>query len=179
MSFIKSDYSENTEQSFEPLPKGNYEMIIQSAIEHATKNGAESLQIKLVVRNDLDNTNELQKKYHNRIVWNENWKRKATQQYDMQGFQYVLEACKIPEGTDIPDVDSFMKAITGKPVLVYVDQRENEYQGKTTIQNQVAPWGYKESKFPQVQHVWKDDNKKDPFEKNSTPVDIKDSDLPF
>lgn len=180
MTFMKADYSKNEETSFEPLPKGEYEMIIQSAGETATKNGAESLEIKLVVRNDLDNTNELQKKYHNRIVFNNNWKRKATNQYDMQGFQYILDAVKIPEGTDIPDVQAFCDAIAGKPVLVYVDQRENEYQGKTTTQNQVAPWGYKATKFPEVQHVWKkDSNTSDPFEKNSTPVDIKDSDLPF
>lgn len=50
MSFIKTDYSKNEESNFEPLPSDNYEMIIQSAQERATKNGAESLQLKLVVR---------------------------------------------------------------------------------------------------------------------------------
>lgn len=178
MSFIKADYSSNEENSFEPLPKGEYEMIIQSAQERATKNGAESLQLKLVVRNDLDNTNDNQKKYHNRIIFNDNWKRKATNQYDMKGFQYILEACQIPEGQDIPDVQAFTDTITGKPVRVYVDKRNNEYQGKTTVENQVAPWGYKKTNFPQVNHQWKD-NSTDPFEKNATPIEITDEDVPF
>jgi Protein of unknown function (DUF669). len=61
MSFITTDYSENKEQDFKPLPTDNYEMIIQSAQERATKNGAESLQLKLVVRNDLDGVSDNQK----------------------------------------------------------------------------------------------------------------------
>lgn len=176
---MKANYSENQENSFEPLPKGEYEMIIQSAQERATNNGAEALRIKLVVRNDLDNTNDLQKKYHNRVVFDDNWKRKATHQYDMDGFQYILEACRIPEGTDIPDVQTFTDMITNKPVRVYVKQQENEYQGNVTIENQVAPWNYKPTKFPEVQHKWKDDKKSDPFKKNATPIDVKDEDLPF
>nr|WP_252892705.1 DUF669 domain-containing protein [Lentilactobacillus otakiensis] len=54
MAFIKTDYSNNKHLDFSALPKGNYEMIIKSAQERATENGAESLQLDLVVRNDLD-----------------------------------------------------------------------------------------------------------------------------
>lgn len=172
MSFIKADYSENKKTGFDPLPKGEYEMVIDSVQERATKSGAESLQIKLVVRNDLDNTNELQKKYHNRVVFNDNWKRKATNQYDMDNFQYILEACQIPEGQKINDMDDFIKLLTGKPVLVYVNQRENEYDGKKTVDNQVAPWNYKQTKFPQLQHKFKKDK---PAEK----IEVGNEDLPF
>lgn len=174
MSFIKSDYSKNEEINFEPLPSDNYEMIIQSAQERATKSGAESLQLKLVVRNDLDGSDENQKKYHNRVVFMDNWKRHATNQYDMQGFQYILDACKVPEGTDIPDVQSFMDIITGKAVNVYVKKTENEYNGETTEINQIAPWSIKETKFPNVQHKFKDPNPVD----HQTP-EVSDSDLPF
>lgn len=174
MSFIKSDYSKNEESNFEPLPAAEYEMIIQSAQERATKNGAESLQLKLVVRNDLDGSNENQKKYHNRVVFMDNWKRKATNQYDMQGFQYILDACKIPEGTDIPTVQAFMDMISGKPVNVYVQKSENEYNGNTTEINQIAPWNIKETKFPNVQHKFKDPNPVD-----SKAPEVTDQDLPF
>lgn len=176
--FIKADYSKNKENGFEPIPKGNYEMIIQSAQERATKSGAESLQLKLVVRNDLDGASELQKKYHNRIVFVDNWKRKATNQYDMQGFQYILNACKVPEGTDIPDVQAFMDIITRKPVLCYVTVRKQDYQGEEHKDNQIAPWGFSESKFPDVQHKFKN-AESDPFANNSKPIDITDEDIPF
>lgn len=174
MSFIKTDYSKNEENNFEPLPSDNYEMIIQSAQEQATKNGAESLQLKLVVRNDLDGVSDNQKKYHNRIVFMDNWKRKATNQYDMQGFQYILDACKIPEGTDIPTIQAFMDMISGKPVNVYVKKEENEYDGKTTEVNRVAPWNISETKFSDVQHKFKDPN-----QTNAKAPEVSDGDLPF
>src|SRR5699024_9985716 len=148
MSFITTDYSENKEQDFKPLPTDNYEMIIQSAQERAAMNGAESLQLKLDVRNDLDGVSDNQKKYHNRVVFMDNWKRKATNQYDMQGFQYILDACKIPEGTDIPTVQAFMTTIEGKAVSVFVTEEDNEYNGKTTKVNRVAPWNIRTTKFP-------------------------------
>jgi len=180
MSFIKADYSKNEDNNYDPLPKGNYEMVIQSAQERATKNGAESLQLKLVVRNDLDAASDLQKKYHNRVVFMDNWKRKATNQYDMDGFQYILDACKIPEGTDIPDVQGFMDAITHKPVKCYVTVREQEYKGEEQKDNQIAPWGFSESKYPNVQHKFKKaKDGSDPFDENSKPIDITDEDLPF
>ena len=180
MSFITTDYSENKEQDFKPLPTDNYEMIIQSAQERATKNGAESLQLKLVVRNDLDGVSDNQKKYHNRVVFMDNWKRKATNQYDMQGFQYILDACKIPEGTDIPNVQAFMTTIEGKAVSVYVTEEDNEYSGKTTKVNRVAPWNIRNTKFPDVQHKFKDSKTSgsDPYANSKAP-EITDEDLPF
>ncbi|WP_461241229.1 DUF669 domain-containing protein, partial [Paucilactobacillus sp. N302-9] len=136
MSFITTDYSKNEQSNdFSAIPTGNYEMIIKSAQEHATKNGKESLQLDLVVRNDLDGVAELKDtnaKYHNRHVFMENWKRKNTGKYDMEGFQYILQAAEIPEGTQLGSIEDFMNAIANKPVLVYVKKEPNEYQGKTT-----------------------------------------------
>lgn len=168
MAFLQANYKENESMSYEALPTGNYEMIIGKAQETVTKNGAESLQIDLIVRNDLDGVPalaETNKKYHNRHVFNDNWKRKATGQYDMQGFQYILEAVGVPEGTQIASIDDFINILIGKPVKVYVKQEENEYQGKTEIVNRVAPWNYSATDFPQVSHVFKDKNKpaNDPF----------------
>lgn len=121
MSFITADYSKNQENDFSPLPEGEYEMVITQAGEIATKRGSESLQLRLTVRNDLDAAEpKTNGKYHNRVVFFDNWKRKATNQYDMDGLQYVLEATKIPEGTPLNSVDDFCKAIYHKPVRVYV-----------------------------------------------------------
>jgi len=182
MSFIKTDYSKNQENSFTTLPTGEYEMIIQSVQEKATKNGAESLQLKLVVRNDLDGVSDQQKKHHNRVIFMDNWKRKSTNQYDMEGFQYILDACQIPEGTDIPDIQAFMSTISNKPVNVYVKKTVDTYNGEDRDINQIAPWNIKVTKYPNVQHKFKAEDKnktKDPFADNSKPIDISDDDLPF
>lgn len=188
--FMNTNYSNNTGGSFEAVPEGNYEMIINNAKEDATKNGAETLQIDLLVRNDLDNVPDLaatNKKYHNRHVFVDNWKRKATNQYDMQGFQYILQAAKVPEGTPIHTVDDFIKLITGVPVQVFVKQELNKYNGNETLVNRVAPWNFSETKFPEVQHTYKDGNSKpvtqanstDPFANSSEPIEISDDDIPF
>lgn len=195
--FMSTDYSSNTGGGYTPLPEGNYEMIINNVQETATKNGAESLQIDLLVRNDLDKVEDLKEtnaKYHNRHVFVDNWKRKVTNQYDIDGFQYILQAVKVPEGTPLHTVEDFMKLIKGAAVRVFVKVEDNTYKGKTTEQNRVAPWNFDVTKFPEIQHEFK--GKKpaaskpvqsaqpattDPFAANGTDenIDITDDDVPF
>lgn len=181
--FLTTDYSNNT-GGFEPIPAGTYEMVIAGAQEKVTKNGAESLQIDLIVRNDLDgvpalsNTN---KKYHNRHVFNENWKRKKTNQYDMQGFQYILDAIGVPEGTRISTIDDFINLLYHKPVKVHVAKEDNEYNGTVEPVNRVAPWGYSKTDFSTVQHDFaKKKEEGNSFDSNNgASIDISDDDLPF
>lgn len=181
MAFLKADYSKNQEQGFDAVPTGNYEVIINKAQEQATKNGAESLQLDLLIRNDLDKVPDLAKtnaKYHNRHVFMDNWKRKNTNQYDLASFQYILDAVGIPEGTELNSVDDFMKAISGKPVLAYIKNEDNTYNGETSKVNRVAPWNISKTNYPEVNHTFKDSNASDPFAKNDAP-EISSDDLPF
>lgn len=195
--FMNTDYSNNTGGDYEALPAGNYEMIINNAKEDATKNGAETLQIDLLVRNDLDKVPDLAEtnaKFHNRHIFVDNWKRKATNQYDLDGFQYILQAAGVPENTPLHTVDDFIKLISGAAVRVFVKQEENTYNGTTTTVNRVAPWNFEVTQFPQVQHTYKDKksaptagkptpppatNTSDPFVNAGDSIDIPDDDLPF
>ncbi|WP_282801236.1 DUF669 domain-containing protein [Secundilactobacillus kimchicus] len=191
--FLKTDYSNNTGSNYDPLPTGTYEMIINKVQETATKNGAESLQIDLLVRNDLDGVPGLKDtnaKFHNRHVFNDNWKRKATNQYDLDGFQYILQAAGVPEGTPVGTVDDFMRLINGAAVKVYVKQEENDYQGQKSMVNRVAPWNYEKTDFPSVQHQFKNSANKsqsqsqstpapDPFANSGDSIQISDEDIPF
>lgn len=184
MSFLTTNYEGNKENNFGALPQGEYEMVINRAGEDATPNGAETFQIDLIVRNDLAKVPALAEtngKYQNRHVFNDNWKRKATHQYDLDGFQYILEAVGVPEGTQIESIDDFAEIITGKPVKVYVKKQWSEY--KNEDENQVAPWNYSQTDFPNVQHQYKEGEKnKNPFKNtddNLEPTDISDDDLPF
>ena len=194
--FMNTDYSNNTGGDFDAVPAGNYEMIINNAKEDATKNGAETLQIDLLVRNDLDKVPDLAEtnaKYHNRHIFVDNWKRKATNQYDLDGFQYILQAAGVPENTPLHTVDDFIKLITGTAVRVFVKQEENTYNGTTTTVNRVAPWNFEVTQFPQVQHSFKDKkssptagkptppatNTSDPFANSGDTINVPDDDLPF
>ena len=51
MTFIQANYKDNERNDFDALPTGTYEMLIQTASEKVTPSGAESLQIRLLVRN--------------------------------------------------------------------------------------------------------------------------------
>lgn len=198
--FMNTDYSNNTNGgNYDPVPTGTYEMIINNAKEDATKNGAETLQIDLLVRNDLDKVPglaETNAKFHNRHIFMDNWKRKDTNQYDLDGFQYILQAAGVPEKTPLHTVDDFIKLIVGAPVRVYVKQEENTYNGNTSMVNRVAPWYFEVTKFASVQHAFKN-SKNAPtqntapanssqngtsaglFENSGDSVDISDDDLPF
>ncbi len=180
MAFMKADYSKNQENSYEPLPTGDYEMIITQAGERATPNGAESLQIRLTVRNDLDealpNTNG---KYHNRVVFWDNWRRKATSEYDLDQLQYVLDAAKIPEGTVLNSIDDFANAILHKPVLVHVKKAKDTYNGEVRDVNTVAPWDVHETKFATVQHEFSQTDEAAGSQQNDGGIDVTDDDLPF
>ncbi|KRL95548.1 DUF669 domain-containing protein [Levilactobacillus hammesii] len=195
--FMNTDYSNNTGGNYDAVPAGNYEMIINNASESATKNGAETLQIDLLVRNDLDKVTDLVEtngKFHNRHIFVDNWKRKATNQYDLDGFQYILQAAGVPENTPLHTVDDFIKLIVGAPVRVFVKQEENTYNGATSTVNRVAPWNFEVTQFPQVQHTFKDKknaptpavaqpapaaNTSDPFANTGDSIDISADDLPF
>lgn len=185
MSLITTNYANNEHQGYSVLPTGVYEMIIKSAQEKATPNGAESLQIDLVVRNDLDAVPALAEtnaKYHNRHVFMDNWKRKATHQYDLDSFQYILEAVQIPEGTPINSIQDLVNALANKSAKVYVKKTKDNYQGEEREVNQVAPWNFSKSDYPQVQHTWKDQSNGDnPFANNQSTSEpqIDDDDLPF
>lgn len=183
MAFLTADYSNNQENSFGAMPTGNYEVLINKAQEQATKNGAESLQLDLLIRNDLDKVPTLAEtnaKYHNRHVFMDNWKRKNTNQYDTDSFQYILDAAKVPEGTVLNSVDDFIKAITGKPVQAYIKNEDNTYNGKTEKVNRVAPWNISETNYPEVNHKFKDSKKStdNPFDSKGD-ISIDDSDIPF
>ena len=181
MTLFTTDYSNLESNDFSPLPEGEYEVVIKSATERATKNGKEETQLQLVVRNDLKKTSELQAKYANRVIFVDEWKRTIDGQYKMDNFMHYLNGIGVPEGTLIESFEQLLDMFRGKPVRVFVKQEENEYKGEKQIVNRVAPWNFKNTKFPQVNHEWKEkdkDNKQsnNPFENN---VDIDDSTLPF
>lgn len=185
MALFKTNYENlDTGANYGAVDQGEYEMVINKAGENATPNGAETFQVDLIVRNDLKKVKGLENtngKYANRHIFNDNWKRKATQQYDLESMEQMLYAAGVPDGTEINSMQDFANHLIGKPVRVYVKKQWSDYKGED--ENQVAPWNYSPTQFPEVQHEFKNDKDKqvdDPYKNNATEdVDISDSDLPF
>lgn len=172
---FKADYSKNETMDFSPLPEGNYECIIESTKEDATPNGKEKFQLKLVVRNDLDNAlPETNGKYKNRVLFHDMWKRNLPEGYvyDMEHFMYILEAVGVPEGTEINGIEQLQSMLRGKPVKVFTKVEYNDYQGEN--ENTIAPWGYSKSDYPNPQHTWKDGEQPKPVTAEGNPFNKKD-----
>lgn len=176
MALFTTNYKDLDTNSNEPLPAGIYEVLIQNVQEQATKSGAENINFNLVVRNDLDEAMpDTNGKCHNRHVWHSEWKRRATGQYEVKNLMRYLDAVGVPEGTAIESMDQFFDMLTGKPVRIEIGIEDNEYQGKITKRNVIKPWDWSKTKFPQVQHVLKNDDKKPIFK---TPAPSNEG-LPF
>ena len=181
MTLFTTDYSNLESNDFSPLPEGEYEVVIKRAPERATKAGTEETQLQLVVRNDLKKTSELQAKYANRVIFVDEWKRTIDGQYKykMDNFMHYLNGVGVPEGTAIESIEQLLEMFRGKPVRVFVKQEENEYKGEKQIVNRVAPWNFKRTKFPQVNHEWKSDDDKPEQNAFAGGVDLNNDEYPF
>lgn len=174
MSFLTTNYAglEVQNNDFGPLPKGKYEMVIKSADLKSSKAGQEYINVTFVVRNDLDNVPNLKYfngKYRNRYVFAAIFTDKETNQYKQEDLMYYLQAARVPEGTQIADMQQFLDLLAGKPVLAYVSQREITYNGETSVQNNVWANAIEPSNFPQLNHVWASKEKPaDPFSNATT-----------
>lgn len=165
----------NQNDTFEGgIKDGNYEVVVTKMEEATTKNGAEHVDVRLTVRNDLQ-----QQEHKNQIIFHKVWKAKATGKYDMRFFNTMGKAAQLQQGKQYASIEELFKDFLGKPVKVQVKNETSEYNGKTYENLNVKRWD--KSDFPEVQHKFKspDEGEKNPFANSKGPVDISDSDLPF
>lgn len=191
MALFTTNYNEVQENDYNALPTGEYEVLILSIKERETPNGKIGMNFDLVVRNDLKEVQSLKEtngKFANRRVFTTEWKRNknGSYKYELNNFMHYLAAVKVPEGTEIKDLNHLASLLKNKPVRVYIKEEENTYQGNTEMVNTIAPWGFKPTQFENVNHQFKDDaqnNSKandNPWGTNdSSAADVQDDDLPF
>ena len=191
MALFTTNYNEVQENDYKALPTGEYEVLILSIKERETPNGKIGMNFDLVVRNDLTEVQSLKEtngKFANRRVFTTEWKRNknGSYKYELNNFMHYLAAVKVPEGTEIKDLNHLASLLRNKPVRVYIKEEENTYQGNTEMVNTIAPWGFKPTQFENVNHQFKDDaqnNSKandNPWGTNdSSAADVQDDDLPF
>ncbi|MEJ6401008.1 DUF669 domain-containing protein [Nicoliella lavandulae] len=160
MSFNPNEVKDYAGQNdFSPLPTGNYEVIVKSVGENTTRNGRKSMQLELVIRNDLDNVPglaETNAKYHNRHVFLDLWTDKSdNQSYNVKDIQSLLYQA----GFNQPELDfplDFINFMTKKPLKAFIKKEKNDFNGKVTERNRVAPYNVTKTDFPNVQHQWSD-----------------------
>lgn len=177
MSGFKLDFNDVFE-GYQKIEDGVYEVVIDHATEDATQSGAEFTNFQMTIRNDLDQP------FKNQKIWHRVWKAKATGKYNMTMFNTIGKAAGLQAGKVYNSFDELLADFEGKPVQVYVENETSEWNGKTYENLNVKQW--KPTKFPNVQHQWKQSNNQqnnhnsnDPFKDNGQPINVSDDGLPF
>lgn len=142
------------------MPEGEYEIIIKSAFEDATKNGIPYINIPLVVRNDVEQP------YKNKHIFHSMWKNKESGEYNFKAINTIAKAIGIPNGTKFESLEQLLDSFKNKTAKITI--KHNEYNGTTS--ERVSFWN--PTKFPECKHVFKSQAATDVTEQEK-------DDLPF
>ncbi|MEB7800436.1 DUF669 domain-containing protein [Staphylococcus xylosus] len=165
-----TNFTLNMEDTFDGgIQDGTYETVITKFEENATQSGTEFVDVRLTVRNDID------QKYKNNIVFHRIWKAKATQKYDMRFFNTIGSAAQLQQGKQYKSIEELFQDFLGKPVRVTVKNETSEYNGKTYENLNVKRW--EKTKFPELGHQFKTEDGGNPFASGTNSID--DDDMPF
>ena len=167
---FKVNYDEA--QDFGAVPDGTYEVVIFNAREDVTQGGAENINFDMIIRNDIDQPRK------NSHLFHKLWKAKATGKYNRGMIMYLAKTFGLQDGKDYASFEDFLNDFSGKVAKVQVKNEQSEYNGKTYDNTNIKK--FEASAFPQLQHVWKTNNKEEvPDFGPGTSIDINDDDLPF
>lgn len=165
-----TNFTLNMEDTFDGgIQDGTYETVITKFEESATQSGTEFVDVRLTVRNDID------QKYKNNIVFHRIWKAKATQKYDMRFFNTIGSAAQLQQGKQYKSIEELFQDFLGKPVRVTVKNETSEYNGKTYENLNVKRW--EKTKFPELAHKFKTEDGGNPFASGTNSID--EDDMPF
>lgn len=155
---------------------GKYEVVVNSVAEDATKGGTQFINLDLIIRNDIKNQS-----FANAHIFARVFKSKQNGKYPKRMIFTIARATGMPDKTHFESLEDFFQKLWHRPALVTVKNEKSEYNGKTYEHVNVKRWEI--SKFPEVQHKFKESNKEtgstDPFANGGQPIDISDDDLPF
>lgn len=175
MAGFDLDFSEIKDMS---VTDGKYEVVINSVAEDATKGGTQFINLDLIIRNDIKNQS-----FANAHIFTKVFKSKQNGKYPKGMIFTIARATGMPDKTHFESLEDFFQKLWHRPALVTVKNEKSEYNGKTYENLNVKRWEV--SKFPEVQHKFKDANNQqsnsnnDPFANGGQSIDISDDDLPF
>ena len=164
-----TNFTLNMEDTFDGgIQDGTYETVITKFEENATQSGTEFADVRLTIRNDID------QKYKNNIVFHRIWKAKAIGKYNMKFFNTIGAAAQLQQGKQYSSIDELFQDFLGKPVLVAVKNETSEYNDKTYENLNVKRW--EKTNFPELAHKFKTEEGSNPF---ATQQQQDDTDYPF
>lgn len=134
----------------ELLPEGKYECIVKDAFPSETSHGTPYLDIRLVIRNDVE------QKYKNKYIFHSIWKKKEPSEQDRQvdGYSFkqlmsLASAAGLPSGKNYASVEELCKDFIGK--CVNVETEHDEWNGKTNVRVKYC----NKTDYPECRHIFK------------------------
>lgn len=156
MSFFQFDENQ-AKSGFEPLPIGEYEVIVTKAEVKSSQAGNPMIALQLTVRDDVPQEGA-KRKFFDNLVFTEAAMFKVHQFAGSVGIE------------DAADINDFAQQAMYKPARV--KNKHETYQGKTNDKvNVYLP--------PQEAYEGNGGPQNDPFAGDGTMPDISDDDLPF
>lgn len=150
------------------IKDGTYEAVITKMGEDATPSGAEHIDCRLTIRNDV------KQPHQNQIVFHKMWKSKKDGKYFMPAFNTMGKAAQLQKGKTYSSLDELLNDFLGKAIKITVKNEQSEYNGKVYENLNVKRWDV--SGFPEVAHKFKTEDGANPF---AAAPEINDSSLPF
>ena len=136
---------------FDLLPPGKYETIIKSAEEATTKNGTPYIDVRLVIRNDIEQA------FKDRYIFHKIWKKKEPSQQDSQvdGYSFkqlmnLANSSKIPAGKNYGSIAELLADFSGKCVLTEIEH--DTYNNNTHERVKF----FEPTAHPDCKHVFKE-----------------------
>lgn len=133
-------------------PEGDYEVIITSIEERTNRNNKTSLNIRLTIRNDIE-----EQKYGNACLFYSLWRVKEPTPEDLAvggyKFSFVMgigKAAKLPDGKEYKDLEEYCGELIGKCVIAHVVHEigtDNVTREKVKYLN--------ETKYPDCKHKFR------------------------
>ncbi|MFC0278102.1 DUF669 domain-containing protein [Enterococcus devriesei] len=150
------------------IKDGTYEVIINKAVENATKSGAEFIDIDLIVRNDV------QQQFQNKHIFPKIWKAKATGKYNEGMIMAIAQALQLEDGKSYNGFDELLADFVLKPVLVRVKTEESNGYKNVNVKS----WEKTNTTGP-VNHQFKNGDEPSFGPSREPAPTAKEDDLPF
>lgn len=127
---FRNDFDNANMENFNNKPEGPYEVLIVSIEEKKFKTGTIGLNVKMVIRNDVEQPCK------NGFLFHTFWKRRSPNEMDKQvkGYSFnqlmcLAQAAKLPNGKEYETLDELCNDMIGKPIVASMEY-QGEYNGK-------------------------------------------------
>lgn len=150
------------------IKDGTYEVVVNKAVENATKSGAEFIDIDLIVRNDVDQP------FQNKHIFAKIWKAKATGNYNEGMIMAIAQALGLEDGKTYNGLEEFFADMVLKPVRVTVKNEESNGYRNTNVKR----WEKTNTTGP-VNHQFKNGDEPSFGPERSRATTVRNDNLPF